>query len=89
MTTPNNNNIDPTFDSRNAAEDLYKMIDHKAIPILKSDVCFQHRQIVKKAIEAGLIRKKTDEEIQKEISKKPWLKINKLIRRNEELQDEQ
>ena len=79
-----NSNIDPTYSTENSAKDLYKMIDHKAKQILKNDVTYQYRQIVKKAMKAGLIRKKTEVEIAKEIAKKPWLKINKTIRKNEE-----
>lgn len=79
-----NSNIDPTYSTENSAKDLYKMIDHKAKQILKNDVTYQYRQIAKKAIKAGLIRKKTEVEIAKEIAKKPWLKINKIIRKNEE-----
>lgn len=75
-------NIDPTYDNSNRYKELYDMVDTKAKDILKNDVYYQHRRTAKEAIASGLIRKKTDEEIAEELKSKPWLKVNKIIRKN-------
>tara|TARA_X000001388_G_scaffold17838_2_gene11113 strand:+ start:2601 stop:2843 length:243 start_codon:yes stop_codon:yes gene_type:complete len=77
-------NIDPTYDNSNSYKELFDMIDKKAKSIIKNDVWFQHRQTAKQAIAEGLIRKKTDKEIADELKSKPWLKVNKIIRKNEQ-----
>ena len=76
-------NADPTHDSTNSAKEFYKAIDNKARRILKHDPCFQYRQAVKKGVQSGLIRKKTDIEIHNEVLKKPWIKVNEIIKNNE------
>lgn len=63
------------------------MIDAKAPELYKQDPYYEYKLIAQKAISKGLIRKKTQEEINAECAKKPWLKMNKVIRRNEELND--
>ncbi len=63
------------------------MIDAKAPELLKQDPYYEYKQIAQKAINSGLIRKKTQEEIDAECRKKPWLKVNKIIRRNEAIND--
>jgi len=63
------------------------MIDAKAPELYKQDPYYEYKLIAQKAIAKGLIRKKTQEEIDAECAKKPWLKMNKVIRRNEELND--
>jgi hypothetical protein len=77
-------NIDPTYENSNSYKELFDMIDKKAKNIIKNDAWFQHRQTAKQAIAEGLIRKKTNEEIAEELKSKPWLKVNKLIRKNEQ-----
>jgi hypothetical protein len=77
-------NIDPTYENTNSYKELFDMIDTKAKNIIKNDVWFQHRQVAKQAIADGLIRKKTDDEIADELKSKPWLKVNKIIRKNEQ-----
>tara|TARA_E500000318_G_scaffold89792_1_gene87450 strand:- start:115 stop:354 length:240 start_codon:yes stop_codon:yes gene_type:complete len=62
---------------------LFKMIDAKSKKILKEDPYLPYRQAVQKAKDKGYIRKKTQEEIDQECSNKPWLKVNKVIRKNE------
>ena len=63
------------------------MIDAKAPELYKQDPYYEYKLIAQKAIAKGLIRKKTQEEIDAECAKKPWLKMNKVIRRNEQLND--
>lgn len=63
---------------------LLKMIDHKGTDLMKQDPYYEYYLIAKWAKQKGLIRKKTDEEISQEIKSKPWLKVNKLIRKNEQ-----
>ena len=63
------------------------MIDAKAPELYKQDPYYEYKIIAEKAIAKGLIRKKTQEEIDAECAKKPWLKMNKVIRRNEQLND--
>jgi hypothetical protein len=76
------------FESRNEnIKGLFKMIDHKSREIIKNDPYYEHQQIAQWAKTKGLIRMKTQEEIDKELKKKPWLKINKVIRKNEAQQD--
>jgi hypothetical protein len=77
-------NIDPTYENTNSYKELFDMIDKKAKTIIKNDAWFQHRQVAKQAIADGLIRKKTDDEIADELKSKPWLKVNKIIRKNEQ-----
>ena len=77
-------NIDPTYENTNSYKELFDMIDTKAKNIIKNDVWFQHRQVAKQDIADGLIRKKTDDEIAEELKSKPWLKVNKIIRKNEQ-----
>ena len=77
-------NIDPTYDNSNSLKELFDMVDTKAKDILKNDTYYQYRRVAKEAIDSGLIRKKTDEEIAKELKSKPWLKVNKIIRKNEQ-----
>ncbi len=59
------------------------MIDAKAPELLKQDPYYELRQIAEEAKAKGLIRKKTQEEIDQEMKKKPWLKVNRTIRKNE------
>jgi len=63
------------------------MIDAKAPELYKQDPYYEYKLIAQSAIAKGLIRKKTQEEINKELKKKPWLKVNKVIRRNELMND--
>lgn len=63
------------------------MIDAKAPELYKQDPYYEYKLIAQSAIAKGLIRKKTKEEIDAECAKKPWLKMNKVIKRNEELND--
>ena len=77
-------NIDPTYENTNSYKELFDMIDKKAKNIIKNDVWLQHLQVSKQAIADGLIRKKTDDEIAEELKSKPWLKVNKIIRKNEQ-----
>lgn len=76
-------NIDPTYDNSNSIKALYDMVDTKAKDIIKSDPWFKYRQAVRQGISEGLIRKKTDEEIAEEMKSKPYLKANRIIRKNE------
>ena len=57
------------------------MIDAKAPELYKQDPYYEYKLIAQKAIAKGLIRKKTQEEIDAECAKKPWLKMNKVIRK--------
>jgi len=66
---------------------IFKMMDAKAPDLMKSDPYYEHYKVAKQAIKDGLIRKKTQEEINAECAKKPWLKVNKVIRKNEAIQD--
>ena len=77
-------NIDPTYESSNSGKDFYKAIDKKAKSILKRDVYFQYREAARKGMAEGLIRPKTTEEIHKELKQKPWLKVNKIIKKNKQ-----
>ena len=63
------------------------MIDAKAPDLYKQDPYYEYKLIAQSAIAKGLIRKKTQEEINEECAKKPWLKVNKVIRRNELMND--
>ena len=63
------------------------MIDAKAPDLYKQDPYYEYKLIAQSAIAKGLIRKKTQEEINEELKKKPWLKVNKVIRRNELIND--
>lgn len=74
--------IDPTFNDRSS--DIERLVDKRANDILKGDVCYEYRKLVKYGINSGLIRKKTEEEIKQEIKQKPWLEVNKTIRKNED-----
>jgi hypothetical protein len=76
--------IDPTYESNNSAKDFYNAIDIKAKDILKNDPYFQFREAVEAAKKLGLIRQKTTEEVFTDLKKKPWLKINREIKRKEE-----
>ena len=62
---------------------MFKMIDAKAPELYKQDPYYEYKLIAQSAIAKGLIRKKTQEEINEECAKKPWLKMNKVIRMNE------
>jgi len=73
--------------SNESIKRMFKMIDAKAPELYKQDPYYEYKLIAQKAIAKGLIRKKTQEEIDAECAKKPWLKMNKVIRRNEELND--
>lgn len=76
------------YESRNEAiKRLFKMIDAKAPELLKQDPYYEYKQVAEQAKAQGLIRKKTQEEIDAECAKKPWLKVNKIIRKNEENAD--
>jgi ATP-dependent protease ClpP protease subunit len=66
---------------------IFKMMDAKAPELYKQDPYYEYKIIAQDAIDKGLIRKKTQEEIDAECAKKPWLKMNKVIRKNEELND--
>ena len=66
---------------------LFKMMESKGPEILKQDPYYEYKQIAEQAKAKGLIRKKTQEEIDAECAKKPWLKVNKIIRKNEENAD--
>jgi len=66
---------------------MLKMIDAKAPQLLKQDPYYEYKLVAEQAKANGLIRKKTQEEIDAECAKKPWLKMNKVIRKNEELND--
>jgi hypothetical protein len=66
---------------------MFKMIDAKAPELYKQDPYYEYKLIAQSAIAKGLIRKKTQEEINAECAKKPWLKMNKVIRKNEQLND--
>jgi hypothetical protein len=67
---------------------ILKMIDAKAPELYRQDPYYQYKLTAEKAMEQGLIRKKTQEEIDAECSKKPWLKVNKIIRANEAKNEE-
>ena len=73
--------------SNESIKRMFKMIDAKAPELYKQDPYYEYKLIAQKAIAKGLIRKKTQEEIDAECAKKPWLKMNKVIRRNEQLND--
>ena len=73
--------------SNESIKRMFKMIDAKAPELYKQDPYYEYKIIAEKAIAKGLIRKKTQEEIDAECAKKPWLKMNKVIRRNEQLND--
>ena len=64
---------------------LFKMIDHKGVDLMKQDPYYEYQELAKWGKQRGLIRKKTPEEINKELKSKPWLKVNKIIRENEKL----
>lgn len=66
---------------------IFKMIDAKAPELYKQDPYYEYKLIAQSAIAKGLIRKKTQEEINEECAKKPWLKVNKVIRKNELMND--
>jgi hypothetical protein len=66
---------------------IFKMMDARAPELYKQDPYYEYKVIAQNAINKGLIRKKTQEEINEECAKKPWLKVNKTIRRNELLND--
>ena len=77
-----------SYESRNESiNNLFKMIDAKAPDLLKQDPYYEYKQIAEQAKAKGLIRKKTQEEIDAECAKKPWLKVNKIIRKNEQNAD--
>lgn len=67
---------------------MFKMIDAKAPELYKQNPYYQYKLTAEKAMQQGLIRKKTQEEIDAECSKKPWLKVNKIIRANEAKNEE-
>ena len=69
--------------SNESIKRMFKMIDAKAPELYKQDPYYEYKLIAQKAIAKGLIRKKTQEEIDAECAKKPWLKMNKVIRMNE------
>jgi hypothetical protein len=73
--------------SNESIKRMFKMIDAKAPELYKQDPYYEYKLIAQKAIAKGLIRKKTQEEIDAECAKKPWLKMNKVIRKNEEMND--
>ena len=53
---------------------LFKMMESKGPEILKQDPYYEYYKVAQRAKEQGLIRKKTQEEIDEELKKKPWLK---------------
>jgi hypothetical protein len=69
--------------SNESIKRMFKMIDAKAPELYKQDPYYEYKLVAQKAIAKGLIRKKTQEEIDAECAKKPWLKMNKVIRMNE------
>ena len=73
--------------SNESIKRIFKMIDAKAPDLYKQDPYYEYKLIAQSAIAKGLIRKKTQEEINEELKKKPWLKVNKVIRRNELIND--
>jgi hypothetical protein len=73
--------------SNESIKRMFKMIDAKAPELYKQDPYYEYKLVAQKAIAKGLIRKKTQEEIDAECAKKPWLKMNKVIRKNEEMND--
>jgi predicted ribosome quality control (RQC) complex YloA/Tae2 family protein len=73
--------------SNESIKRMFKMIDAKAPELLKQDPYYEFKQTAEQAKAQGLIRKKTQEEIDEELKKKPWLKVNKVIRKNEQLND--
>ncbi len=66
---------------------LFKMMEAKGPAYCKHDPFYEHYCVAQDAIKKGLIRKKTQEEIDEELKKKPWLKVNKIIRKNEQNAD--
>ena len=64
-------------------EGLLKLIDSNAKRIIKQDPFYEVKNLVQRAIRNGLIQKKTENEIQAELLSKPWKKVNKIIRENE------
>lgn len=74
--------------SNESIKRIFKMMDAKAPELYKQDPYYEYQQIAKEAISKGLIRKKTQEEINEECAKKPWLKMNKIIRKNEAIQEQ-
>lgn len=59
-------------------------MEKRSEEVLKGDAWHPYKVIAQEAIAAGLIRKKTEKEIQEEIKIKPWLKVNKIIKENED-----
>ena len=46
---------------------LFKMIDHKGVDLMKQDPYYEYQELAKWGKQRGLIRKKTPEEINKEL----------------------
>ena len=69
---------------REQLNNLLKMIDHKGMDLMKQDPYYEYYLAAQWAKKRGLIRKKTEAEISKEIESKPWLQINKQIRKKEQ-----
>lgn len=76
--------VDPSYSVGSSRKELHDMIDLKSDLLLKGDIFHQYRQAVEWGRRNNLIRNLTQEEIDQYNSKKPWLKVNKVIRQNEE-----
>jgi len=64
--------------------EMLDLVHSKGEQYIQQNPYSEYQEIAYKAKLSGLIRKKTDEEIAEELKGKPWLKINKIIRHNED-----
>ena len=61
---------------------LLDLVYEKSEQILKNDLYTEAQRAVAKGKNMGLIRKKTQAEIDAEMRKKPWLEVNRISAEN-------
>lgn len=76
--------VDPTYSTGSSRKELHDMVDLKSDLLLKGDVLLEYRRAVEWGRRNHLIRNLTTDELDHKHSTKPWLEVNKVIRKNEE-----
>lgn len=66
---------------------MLDLVHSKGEQLLNENPYHEYQVAAEQALKSGLIRKKTQEEIDEELKGKPWLQVNKIIRKNEARND--
>ncbi len=83
----NNNNTKYNMEHDSTPERIANLLDlvsSKSEQILKADPCYEYRKTVAWAKKKGFIKDIPKEELKERLKTKPWLEVNKVIRANEE-----